>query len=142
MSYTRNSVVYLSNQTIVIWFTAVSDWNMRDVTVCQSSQSVENLRCSKETLLMADFEIWGVPPTSLSLSLSRAHTHTHTHTHTRLQSGIQNQSGGLTVPTPTDDCNTFSYSAQHNTVSTFSTVRLESLCDVAMCCGRPSVRLR
>jgi len=73
-----NSVVCLSYQTAVIWFTALSDWNMRKVTVCQRSQSVENLRCSKEKVLMADFGIWGVPP---SFSLSHTHTHIHIHTH-------------------------------------------------------------
>jgi len=52
-----NSVVYLSYQTAVIWFTSLSDWNMRKVTVCQSSQSVENLGCSKETVVLADFGI-------------------------------------------------------------------------------------
>jgi hypothetical protein len=45
-----------------------------EVTLCQSSRSVENLRCSKETVLMADFGMWGVPHLFLSLSLSHTHT--------------------------------------------------------------------
>lgn len=91
MLLSYNSVVYLSNQTAVIWFTALSDWNMRKVILCQSSQSVENLRCSKETVLMADFGIWEVSPPLLSVSLSDTHTQS------------QNQCDGLTVPTPTAD---------------------------------------
>jgi hypothetical protein len=76
MLLSYNFVVYLSNQTAAVWFTAVSDWNTRKVTLCQSSQRVENLRCSKETVLIANSGIWGFPP-SLSLSLTQTRTHIH-----------------------------------------------------------------